>query len=104
SLAELDADLDRARKKMDETRKRMGAFTNDAVKLAEMIEQLGQLADPREQSRRRAAFIMRVHEGVVAEFRRRGVRKPGALAWKKLAERHGHNSGPALKKWVNRHR
>jgi hypothetical protein len=54
------------------------------------------------QRRRRAAVIRGEHWARVDKLRRHGVRNPITQAWKELAERHGFDSGYALKRWVRR--
>jgi hypothetical protein len=113
SDAAWDAFVDETRKKFDAFHDRADKFHDDAVKLAKMIEQLGQLA-AREQGRRRAAVIKRErrrewaadmrreHAALVDEHRRSGEAHPATRAWNELAAQHGYDSGETLSRSVRR--
>jgi hypothetical protein len=56
------------------------------------------------QKKRLVAAIRREVAVRADELKGRGVSKPITQAWKDVAERHGYQSGPALKRSVNRNR
>jgi hypothetical protein len=56
------------------------------------------------QRKRQAADIRREIAARADELRRGGARTPVAQAEKQIAEQLGHASGPALNKWLRRHR
>jgi hypothetical protein len=59
------------------------------------------------QALRRTDSPTEIRQEIVAradELRRRGVRNPVTQAEKEIAQQLGHVSGPALNRWLRRHR
>jgi len=68
------------------------------------LEQAAALANPREQSKRRAAAIKREIDARAAKLKQCGVSNPVEQARAEAAKRHGYASEQALKKWLRRNR
>lgn len=91
----------------------MDALIDEDLKLIEQIRQkslqtvqafaravAAQPKDRCDYKKRLAADIRREHAPLTDELRRSSIHKPSTQAWEKLAERYGHASGYALRRWV----
>jgi hypothetical protein len=96
-----------------EEEKALTACVDEAIRKADrLIQAMRDVDAPLEdwrdvaatQRKRQAADIRREIAARADELRRGGARTPVAQAEKEIAEQLGHASGPALNKWLRRHR
>jgi hypothetical protein len=96
-----------------EEEKALDARVEEALRMADrLIQAMRDVDAPLEdwrdaaatQRKRQAADIRREIVARADELRRGGARTPVAQAEKEIAEQLGHASGPALNKWLRRHR
>jgi hypothetical protein len=79
----------------------------DDALLDARVEEALRRSDRFLQAMRAVASPMEITQEIATragELRRRGVRAPVAQAEKEMAEQLGHASGPALNRWLRRHR
>jgi hypothetical protein len=94
----VEAGVAAAKNRSPEEEKALDARTEEALRKTDRLLQAMRraTADPEEIAQEIAARA--------DELRRGGARTPVAQAEKEIAEQLGHASGPALNRWLRRHR